>query len=410
MSDDSYSDHANDDIFIQLSPWGGFFVWIAKHVERLRRDHRIVGHLSFSPLGPSASSSSSKGASAQTVSVPSVRLPLQLTLEETTLLLFMRIAKGLDVVQPVTRLEPPSPVSLMKFDETLAQHHTESMEVFKLQKRQKMLSYYGEILQGRAKRKAREAAKVAGSVTIDHNETVLPDDAGKEISKKRLKKSLHRERRKVSSAMESATDYLDDDYYCDGLEAVVADEDSQPSENRPTLEELTASTGCKEAEMAKYIPIHRPRPTPQEWKRNGEHRYLIPPEEACASVEKVAQWLLSLTPNSGPVTIESAVLRCKVFQSLWSKGFYITCSAAKLGGNFLVYQGDPLFHHASHIVTVLTPHSRISLSRLSASLRIANSVRKVLVLATADNDEVVYTSMYWTGARPLASDVQNTQI
>lgn len=80
--------------------------------------------------------------------------------------------------------------------------------------------------------------------------------------------------------------------------------------------------------------------------------------------------------------------------------------------------GDPLFHHASHIVIASPPKEPIYLNRLSASLRIANSVRKALVIATTatrpDNDgsnnngssDVAYTTLYWTGSRTPSVDVK----
>ena len=85
-------------------------------VERLRREHRIVGHLSTAP--------SKAGSSG-----PSVSLPLLLTFEETVFLLFRHIVPGLDCVKPVHRLPPPSPRTLARYDRDLSQHLTESVRV-----------------------------------------------------------------------------------------------------------------------------------------------------------------------------------------------------------------------------------------------------------------------------------------
>lgn len=76
-----------------------------------------------------------------------------------------------------------------------------------------------------------------------------------------------------------------------------------------------------------------------------------------------------------------------------------------------VIVGDPLLYHASHIVIASPPEAPIFLSRLSASLRIANSVRKALVLATTGTDDdhsVAYTSLYWMGFHTASGDVQPT--
>nr|CDS33728.1 protein cysteine N palmitoyltransferase [Hymenolepis microstoma] len=378
-----------DKITIQMSPWGDFFVWIASHVEQLRRKHRIVGHLSTDPNGPS------------TNSIQSICLPLALSLEETVFLLYFEIAE-LQSSQPVFDLNPPSPRTLYKFDLALNQHYKESTEIFKLQKRQRTLSYYSEVLKGQQKRKERQAAR-SGVVTPTANES-----ASSERSEKKRKR-----RKMADSGVESTADYLVDN--CSSTEGV---DFSIPQDPLPTLDKLI-STGTKqegeEVGLVNSIPIHRPRPTPKEWMREGEHSSLPLPFESRGSIKDVVRWLLGLSSKSRPESEEAIIIRCMVFEDLWSKGFYVTCSAAKMGGDFLVYQGDPLFYHASHIVIASPPQDPIHLSRLAASLRIANSVRKALVIATSkSNDEdqdspttVSYTSLYWMGS-PLPSQKSHT--
>ncbi|VDN99591.1 unnamed protein product [Rodentolepis nana] len=346
-------------ITIQMSPWGGFFVWIADR------------HLSTDPCGPSSNS------------INSICLPLVLSLEETVFLLYSEIAE-LQSSKPVIDLNPPSPRTLYKFDLALNQHYKQSSEILKLQKRQRTLCYYNEVLKGQKKRKERQAAR-SGEVTPTANQSAI-------------------KRRKMGdSDAESTPGYLVGN--CSSTEEV----NSIPQGPQPTLDELIATTTRQEEdekELVNFIPIHRPRPTPKEWIREGEHSSLPLPFESRGSIKDVARWLLDLSSKSRPESEEAIIIRCMVFEDLWSKGFYITCSASKMGGDFLVYQGDPLFYHASHIVIASPPQDPIHLSRLAASLRIANSVRKALVIATSKSNEkgqdgpttVAYTSLYWMGS------------
>lgn len=97
----------------------------------------------------------------------------------------------------------------------------------------------------------------------------------------------------AASGVESTADYLDDDYA--STEGEDAD-DSIPQGPLPTLEELISMTPEEEAKMEMFIPIHRPRPTPKEWLREGEHSPLSIPLEACGNIEKGKLFVLSVKP------------------------------------------------------------------------------------------------------------------
>ena len=62
------------------------------------------------------------------------------------------------------------------------------------------------------------------------------------------------------------------------------------------------------------------------------------------------------------------------------------------------------------------PEEPIFLSRLSASLRIANRVRKALVIASApvcstnDDDDISYVTLYWTGSHISSIDVNMPEL
>ena len=89
--------------------------------------------------------------------------------------------------------------------------------------------------------------------------------------------------------MDSKADYFDNGYSdCDEAEddnGIVG-----PDEHLPTVEELMAtSSGNNEEGLTKLVPIHRPYPTPKEWRREGEHTLLSVPETAQESIEKGRQ-------------------------------------------------------------------------------------------------------------------------
>lgn len=103
------------------------------------------------------------------------------------------------------------------------------------------------------------------------------------LSKKQIKKNMRRAKRaKFCNREESATDYLDDDYL-DNDAGDEEDSDGSPKSDEgpmPTLEELDPSVvGVDDASMTQFIPLHRPRPTPQEWRRHEEHCPLLLPAD-----------------------------------------------------------------------------------------------------------------------------------
>ncbi|KAF0747145.1 hypothetical protein AaE_007842, partial [Aphanomyces astaci] len=75
-------------------------------------------------------------------------------------------------------------------------------------------------------------------------------------------------------------------------------------------------------------------------------------------------------------------LRHRVFQDLWEKGLYIT-SGSKFGGDFLIYDADPLTTHAKAIVLV-AESPIVCASALAGFCRLARAVKKSWVVAFAD--------------------------
>lgn len=84
-----------------------------------------------------------------------------------------------------------------------------------------------------------------------------------------------------------------------------------------------------------------------------------------------------------------------MFRDIWQRGKYIT-TAESFGGDFLVYPGDPLYFHASHIVHVIdsgviTPTFLVERARLSVM------VNKFCVFAYIRNADIAYQTVDWDG-------------
>lgn len=107
-----------------------------------------------------------------------------------------------------------------------------------------------------------------------------------------------------------------------------------------------------------------------------------------------------------PPAIEN-VLKYKVFCDFWTRGYYVTAGDA-FGADFMLYPGDPLQYHASHIVILLeTPI--IQPLDLIAKVRLSVIVNKICIFAyfgreeeETDTDverEVHYQTVQWEGNR-----------
>ncbi|GAA5966331.1 hypothetical protein JCM3765_005260 [Sporobolomyces pararoseus] len=95
--------------------------------------------------------------------------------------------------------------------------------------------------------------------------------------------------------------------------------------------------------------------------------------------------------------------KCKVFEDLWRKGFYMGIGL-RFGGDFLVYPGDPLRYHSHFTLTVLsTSVTTIMPLDLVAYGRLATAVKKAHLLASWDEQadeeggqgKAQYLSLEW---------------
>ncbi|XP_050532768.1 uncharacterized protein LOC126900834 isoform X2 [Daktulosphaira vitifoliae] len=83
-------------------------------------------------------------------------------------------------------------------------------------------------------------------------------------------------------------------------------------------------------------------------------------------------------------------LRYKVFKDLWTKGFYLTCGI-KFGGDFLVYNGDPLTYHAQYIVNC----NNMDFQSIICGSRIGSITNKKMVIAQNVGTDIQYSILYF---------------
>jgi len=89
-----------------------------------------------------------------------------------------------------------------------------------------------------------------------------------------------------------------------------------------------------------------------------------------------------------------------VFRDLWQKGFYLT-DGSKFGGDYLVYPGDPIQFHAKYVVICCEdPISAMDEKDLVARSRLGTSVKKTVLLATCQDEEIKYKAIKWTEKMP----------
>ncbi|KAH8364559.1 hypothetical protein KR084_008069 [Drosophila pseudotakahashii] len=93
--------------------------------------------------------------------------------------------------------------------------------------------------------------------------------------------------------------------------------------------------------------------------------------------------------------VNTHALKYRIFKDLWKRGKFVTSGDA-FGADFLVYPGDPLIYHASHIIIV---HEKpvIKPLELVAKVRLSVIVNKSCVFAyEMENEEGIhYQTVAW---------------
>ncbi|CAH1243748.1 TSEN34 [Branchiostoma lanceolatum] len=96
-------------------------------------------------------------------------------------------------------------------------------------------------------------------------------------------------------------------------------------------------------------------------------------------------------------TTDTEALRCRVFQDLWEKGYFLT-SGGKFGGDFLVYPGDPFRYHSFYIAVCRPRTENMEALDIVRLGRLGSNVKKTVLLCSESEDgEINYTSLQWTG-------------
>ncbi|XP_050079573.1 tRNA-splicing endonuclease subunit Sen34 [Anopheles maculipalpis] len=93
-------------------------------------------------------------------------------------------------------------------------------------------------------------------------------------------------------------------------------------------------------------------------------------------------------------------VKYRVFKSLWHRGGFITTGDA-FGCDFLLYPGDPMYFHASHMVHVMQDGRchELDAKYLIRVCRLSVVVNKLCVLAYIDEctNEVQFETLEWEG-------------
>ncbi|KAH8854339.1 Zinc finger protein GLIS2 like [Schistosoma japonicum] len=403
---------------VNLTPFGEFLVWTPEAVIWLRRNYRVIGRASL-PLELSGKTSHGH----QSKNRPD-RLPVRLSFEEVCLLLSKGFIHGILCSRPVLCVGEPPRNATEAYHNALLKNAEEMINIFKTQRRLKLVGYYRQLLSGIKLRQQRKAKSTlftpskSPTYTIDNDNcsnnrdtTTRKRRRRRRLMDKHLKKQMRITGYNSVSCNDSDHEFniYDSDeasFELPNIPITLDDLISEHSTKHQGTSKLSIISNENIEECLPYIPQHLPRITPIEWRRPGEYMFVNLPEtvfsEGCLSV---IVWLMQLLQkqqgkstnsshhltnnnNSSQDSVIRRLQHCFVYMDLWNKGYYISTSTVKMGGDLLVYQGDPLLYHGSHIVAICNPVDSFPNSQLLAKLRIANGLKKTLVLAAVSNIEM----------------------
>ncbi|XP_065085597.1 tRNA-splicing endonuclease subunit Sen34 [Ochlerotatus camptorhynchus] len=103
---------------------------------------------------------------------------------------------------------------------------------------------------------------------------------------------------------------------------------------------------------------------------------------------------------------QSELLKYKVFKDVWKNRLVCITGGDSFGCDFLLYPGDPLYYHASHVVHVLRdPTLRLDVKYLIRCCRLSVVVNKVCIFAYENHSgEISYQTMEWEGNEKTNDD------
>lgn len=91
---------------------------------------------------------------------------------------------------------------------------------------------------------------------------------------------------------------------------------------------------------------------------------------------------------------EKELLIYEIYKDLWKKGYYVT-NGSKFGGDFLIYNGDPILYHSQYIVVCKQFQEEFETHQICSLGRLGNSVKKDVLLATKKDSGLEYLSISW---------------
>ncbi|KAJ2717225.1 tRNA-splicing endonuclease subunit [Coemansia spiralis] len=120
------------------------------------------------------------------------------------------------------------------------------------------------------------------------------------------------------------------------------------------------------------------------------------PEEAALLVERGIIETVG-DPFAWPATAHER-LRFDLYKDLHGRGFHVT-RGIQFGGDYLLYPGEPLRHHSSHVVTLVDHAQRITPRELVTIGRMCTPVKKVRLLSAWDphTRQFTHISLNWSG-------------
>jgi len=332
---------------------GQGFVFRANDARILREEHRIVGSLIGSlPAHPH-----------QNIHLG---LPLQLSKEEVTLLLELKLAE-------------------FKRKDNYPGHFTPSE-----------LSAHSHFMDQSLAEQIKESKRLRLE-EIDSNADKIVEGKLRTKSKKIKKKNLKRKR---DSGPESVVEEVKES------SAVVVDTEQRQEileDIKGRIQPLTAPS--------MFIQTHRVNPFvhPNASDNSKPCQCAVAFDQRSAKSEAGSTSTAAFQPHPPPLRprFEPATwnhpstarerLKYAAFKHFWNSGLFVT-NGVKFGGDFLVYPGDPTRFHSFFVVQCLdydedelTPANLVTLARLGTS------VKKTLVLASLDDDgELTLTSLEWS--------------
>lgn len=349
-----------------FSRFGKVFVWNADDAFKIRSKYRIVGSLIGSlPRKPKQNHCFS--------------LPLLLSQEEATLLLDKRLAR----IFTTPKIFPaPLKEEVERFNELRRDSVVKQIELFQKGREEKQMELADIIEEGRRrKRKRRKDDDEEESLAL---KKMKSEEISNEGAGERKTDEEEENNQSIEKCNEGDNDMTrNQEETCCRTEIIQANlgtpdqESKEKLKNKCDLSNLSTSSdvNCEETKPSSELGTltHIPTIMPQRLQ-------IFPP----------ADWTYPQT--------EREKLHYRVFLDLWEKGYYLT-SGAKFGGDLLAYPGDPMRYHSFYIVIIIPWEKKVTPFEIISAGRLGATVKKTALLCSVsdDTDEVVYTSVKWSG-------------